>query len=60
MDMKVTKWDKSIAARCVERVDRGYVPTKLHHVKVVGKPFQLGEWEDFTTKINKAIMKRNR
>lgn len=60
MDMKVTKWDNSIAARCVERVDRGHVPAKQHHVKVVGKPNQLGEWEDFTTKINKAIMKKHR
>ncbi len=60
MDMKVTKWEKSIADRCVERVEKGYVPVNLHHVKVVDRAFQLGEWDDFASKINNAIMRRRR
>lgn len=58
MSMKVIKWDKSMAVRCAERIDRGYAPVYQHQEKGLNKAFLAGEWDAFVSKINKAVIKK--
>lgn len=60
MKMNVIKWDGSMAERCVERIRRGYVPAYIHHENNLNRSFQTGEWDDFKSKINKSLKKKEK
>lgn len=60
MKMQVIKWDENMAMRCLERVAKGFVPAHKHHEKSVNKIIKAGEWDEFTSKINKFIVKQHK
>lgn len=60
MDMKIVKWDKSMAVRCIERAGKGYSPKYQHEVKSINKKLQDAGWEQFEYAINKALAKKHK
>lgn len=60
MDMSIVRWDKSMAARCVERAGKGYTPKYQHEEKSIIKKIQDTGWEQFEYAINKALAKKHK
>ncbi len=58
MDMKIIKWDKSMAVRCFKRASKGYMRKYQHEEKSVNKKIQFTGWEQFEEAINKALGKK--